>query len=101
MFDRYSNCTDYGWLNGKSLRYPGGVGDPDSEDLTFDDNGVLYVCTERDNDNGIVNKLSILKFENLLQSKSSSSELVATAEWDFTADFPQTENNYAFEGSKY
>jgi hypothetical protein len=88
--------TEDGWSTGKTLTFANGEGDPDSEDLTFDDDGLLYTCTERDNDDSEVNKLAVLTYT--LTEGDGLTQLVADSEWDFTDDFAGTENNYAFEG---
>jgi hypothetical protein len=88
-------CTEDGWNTGKTLTFANGKGDPDSEDLTLDADGLLYTCTERDNADSKVNKLSVLTYT--LNDGDNSTQLVADSEWDFTDDFPDTASNYAFE----
>jgi hypothetical protein len=63
----------------------------------MDDAGTLYVCAERDNNEKLVNRLSILSFA--LNANNTDKKLSAEMEWDFTVDFPATINNYAFEGN--
>ena len=84
------------WGNGKLLHYPGGAGDPDSEGVTMvgdDSAGGIYVSTERDNTNGGVSKLSVLRFD----PSDPGTELTATNEWNLTADLPPVGQNLGLE----
>jgi hypothetical protein len=83
------------WAAGKTLRYPSGSGSPDAEDVTKAElsSSAIYVATERDNDNSGVSRLSILRFD----SNDTSAELVATHEWDLTADLPAVGSNLGLE----
>src|SRR5262249_30654228 len=75
-----------GWSNGKQLRYPSGTGDPDAEGVTFTtgSSAGMYVSTERDNNNGGVSRPAILLFD----VSGSTTELVATKDWNLTSDLP-------------
>jgi hypothetical protein len=67
----------------------------------MDNTGSIFVCAERDGTNGNANRLSILKYTDSVSSasnSSSSSTLIASAEWDITKDFPDTKVNYSLEG---
>ncbi len=85
-----------GWGSGKLLRYKNGTGQPDAEDLTFTtgSSAGMYVATERNNDVSSTSKPTILRFD----VTGSSAELVATHEWDLTADLPPLGENLGLEG---
>lgn len=55
---------DNGWAVGKTLAYMNSKGSPDSEDLTMDDQGFIFVCAERDNSKSSSSHLSILKYSS-------------------------------------
>jgi len=85
------------WSDGKTIIYSNGKGSPDSEDLTIDDDGVVYVCTERDNDHENVSKLMVLSYPTLLTS--SATKFSATFQWDLTSSLPSsTDPNLGLEG---
>ncbi|WP_020665088.1 esterase-like activity of phytase family protein [Amycolatopsis benzoatilytica] len=84
--------TANGWGKGKSLHYPGGSGDPDTEGVVSTPDGV-FASTERDNDNGDTSKPGILRFD----TSGSGKSINATAEWDLTADLPSVDPNKGFE----
>jgi hypothetical protein len=89
--------TANNWNAGKLLRYPNGTGEPDAEGITFADagsNGGLYVATERNNQVSAVSRLSVLRFD----AAAPGSELVATHEWNLTADLPPVGANLGLEG---
>lgn len=65
-----------------TLRYPDGTGIPDSEGVTVDPSGAVFVATERDDDNDDVSRPSVLRFE--LPADADSGELSATDEYDFS-----------------
>jgi hypothetical protein len=89
--------TANGWSAGKPLRYPSGLGDPDSEGVTFvgDSSSVdgIYVSTERDNSASSTSKLSVLRFD----PTAAGATLTATNEWNLTADIPPTGANLGLE----
>jgi hypothetical protein len=88
--------TSNGWAEGKALRFPTGSGEPDAEGITLVDgraSGGVYVASERDNSDGSVSRNSVLRFD----VSGSSSPLVATHEWDLTADLPTTGANRGIE----
>src|SRR6185369_12139110 len=84
------------WGAGKNLAYPGAIGSPDSEGLTFAAGslGGMYVSTERDNNANGISRNSILRFD----VTGSSSTLTATHEWNLTADLPAVGANLGIEG---
>jgi len=99
--------TDNAWGAGKQIFFPGNTdtatNQPDSEGLTIGGDGALYVTTERNNADNTTPLNSILR----LDPTQSGSRLVATDQWDLTAEFPElhagskTEANLGFEGVTY
>lgn len=93
-----------GWGAGKQIFFPGSTdtatNQPDSEGLTIGPDGALYVTTERNNAANTIPLNSILRFD----PTQSGTQLVATDQWDLTAEFPElhpgnkTEANLGFEG---
>jgi hypothetical protein len=83
------------WADGKTLRYPGDTGTPDAEGVTRADpaSSAIYVATERDNDVGAVSRLSVLRFD----TAAVGTTLIATHEWNLTADLPATGANAGLE----
>ncbi len=98
------NDTANGWAAGKQIFFPGSTdtatNQPDSEGLTVGPDGALYVTTERNNAFNTNPLNSILRID----PNTSATQLVATAQWDLTAEFPElragnrTEANLGFEG---
>jgi hypothetical protein len=80
---------------GKTLRYTDGLGAPDAEDVTKAElsSSAVYVVTERDNDASGVSRLSILRFD----TNDAGPELVATHDWNITADLPAVGANVGLE----
>ncbi|WP_456844445.1 lamin tail domain-containing protein [Cellulomonas sp. P5_C6] len=96
--------TSNGWGAGKEIFFPGSTdpatNQPDSEGLTIGPDGALYVTTERNNATNTNPLNSVLRFD----PNQSGTQLVATDQWDLTAEFPElhagnkTEANLGFEG---
>ncbi|WP_082519024.1 lamin tail domain-containing protein [Leifsonia sp. Leaf336] len=96
--------TSNGWGAGKQIFFPGSTdtatNQPDSEGLTIGPDGALYVTTERNNAANTNPLNSILRFD----PTQSGTQLVATDQWNLTAEFPElhagnkTEANLGFEG---
>jgi len=96
--------TSNGWGAGKQIFFPGNsetsTNQPDTEGLTVGGDGALYITTERNNQANTVPLNSVLRFD----PEQPGSQLVATEQWDLTADFPElhpgskTEANLGFEG---
>jgi len=88
--------TDDGWTNGKTLRYPSGLGSPDAEGLTRAEvsSTAIYVSTERDNSAGSVSRMSVLRYDYAWPTGTS---LTATHEWNLTADLPASGANAGLE----
>jgi len=87
--------TTDGWGSGKTLVYPTGSGSPDSEGLTRTewDKDELYVSAEENNEVSSTSRLSILRYD----LGASATTLVATHEWNLTADLPSTDANKGLE----
>ena len=84
-----------GWTDGKALRYPDGMGNPDAEGVTFADMGAaggMYVATEQDNDARVIRN-SVLRFD----VNAADMTLTATDEWNLT-DLTGTAPNQGIEG---
>jgi hypothetical protein len=92
----WSAMTDDDWTNGKTLLYPGGTGSPDAEGLTRAEwtSSAIYVATERDNNNSMVSRLSVLRYDYA----AAGTSLTATHEWNLTADLPAAGANLGLEG---
>src|SRR5262245_16014945 len=58
------NTATDGWAAGKTIRYPNGMGGPDSEGVTRAEAGssAIYVSTERDNNNHGTRRLAVRRF---------------------------------------
>jgi len=89
------STTTNNWGTGKSLHYPDGSGDPDSEGVTRAEftSSTIYVSTERDNDNNDVSRLSVLRYD----TDATGADLTATNEWNLTADLPASDPNLGLE----
>uniref|UniRef100_A0AAU3GME9 Lamin tail domain-containing protein n=1 Tax=Streptomyces sp. NBC_01401 TaxID=2903854 RepID=A0AAU3GME9_9ACTN len=86
-----------GWSSGKTLRFTGGSGSPDSEGVTLTGSGSaggVFVASERDGDASGTSRLSVLKYD----VTGSGSSLAASKEWNLTSDLPKTDSNLGFEG---
>jgi hypothetical protein len=84
------------WGAGKTLRYPGGVGHPDSEGVTYIGDSAadgIFIASERDNDNSGVSRNSVLRYD----PSATGAELVATQEWNLTSVLPATGANLGLE----
>ena len=96
--------TSNGWGAGKQIFFPGSTdtatNQPDAEGLTIGPDGALYVTSERNNAANDIPLNSILRFD----PTQPGAALVATDQWDLTAEFPElhagnkAEANLGFEG---
>ncbi|MFG2296154.1 lamin tail domain-containing protein [Streptomyces sp. NPDC048603] len=89
--------TGAGWAAGKTLRYPGGSGAPDSEGVTLTGAGSaggVFVASERNGDASGTSRLSVLKYD----VSGTGGTLTAAKEWNLTADLPAVGSNLGFEG---
>jgi hypothetical protein len=85
-----------GWSAGKLLRFPDGLGEPDSEGITLvagAAGGGVYVASERNNSANSVSRNSILRFD----ASVAGTTLTATHEWNLTADLPAVGANLGIE----
>lgn len=89
--------TAGGWSSGRTLRFPGGSGSPDSEGVTLTGAGSaggVFVASERGGDASATSRLSVLRYD----VSGSASTLTAAKEWNLTADLPSTGSNLGLEG---
>lgn len=78
-----------------ALRFPDGGGDVDAEGVTRAELGTtsIYVASERDNDDPLVSRLSVLRYD----TAAAGTTLAASQEWDLTGDLPPVYANAGFE----
>ncbi|MFE0512435.1 lamin tail domain-containing protein [Streptomyces sp. NPDC058964] len=89
--------TANGWTFGKTLRFPGGSGTPDSEGVTVagaGSAGGVFVASERDADASATSRLSVLRYD----VSGTAATLTATKEWNLTSDLPSVGSNLGLEG---
>jgi len=96
--------TANGWSAGKEIFFPSSTdvatNQPDSEGITIGADGALYITSERNNAANTIPLNSVLRFD----PNQSGTQLVATQQWNLTADFPELhpgskdEANLGFEG---
>ncbi|MEV8099962.1 lamin tail domain-containing protein [Kitasatospora sp. NPDC085879] len=89
--------TANGWTSGKTLRFPGGSGTPDSEGVTVTGAGSaggVFVASERNGDASGTSRLSVLRYD----VGGTGTSLTSTREWNLTADLPSVGSNLGFEG---
>lgn len=89
--------TTGGWTSGKTLRYPGGSGTPDSEGVTLTGAGSAggaFVASERNGDVSGMSRLSVLRYD----VGGAGTTLTAAKEWNLTSDLPSVDSNLGFEG---
>ncbi len=85
-----------GWSAGKALRYPDGTGDVDAEGIAFAGGGSaagMYIAAERNNAASGMSRNSVLRYD----VSAAGSVLVATHEWNLTANLPATGANLGLE----
>ena len=87
--------TGTGWDAGRTLRYPGGGGGPDAEDVTRAElsSSAMYVVTERSNLAGTISRQTILRYDTAAPAR----DLSATHEWNLTAELPAAAPNVGLE----
>lgn len=91
-----------GWDEGKRVRFqkdaadPGAAG-PDTEGITVDGDGFVYVASERDNSAKGVNQNVVLKVD----PEGAAGDLVAQQEWDLTAKLPAVGANLGIEAVQW
>ncbi|GAA5147658.1 hypothetical protein GCM10025768_08180 [Microbacterium pseudoresistens] len=91
-----------GWSDGKRVRFskdaadPGAAG-PDTEGITVDGDGLVYVAVERDNSAKGVNLNMLLQVD----PDSAPGDLIAQAEWDLTDLLPAVGANLGIEAVEW
>ncbi|GEK86978.1 lamin tail domain-containing protein [Microbacterium aerolatum] len=91
-----------GWTEGKRVRFqkdaanPGAAG-PDTEGITVDGGGLVYLASERDNSDKGVNQNKILQVD----PDAAGADLVALAEWDLTDLLPAVGANLGIEAVEW
>ncbi|MEV0533988.1 lamin tail domain-containing protein [Kitasatospora sp. NPDC050463] len=89
--------TANGWTSGKTLRFPGGSGTPDSEGVTLTGAGAsggVFVSSERNGDSSGTSRLSVLRYD----VAGTGTALTATKEWNLTSALPSVGSNLGLEG---
>ncbi|WP_309127728.1 lamin tail domain-containing protein [Microbacterium sp.] len=91
-----------GWEQGKRIRFQKDAGDPgaagpDTEGVTVDDDGAVYVAAERDNSAKGVNRNVVLKVD----PDAAAGDLIAEREWDLTALLPAVGANLGIEAVEW
>src|SRR5690606_9838283 len=90
------------WTDGKRVRFqkdaedPGAAG-PDTEGITLDGDGLVYVASERDNSDKGVNQNTILQVD----PDAAGPDLVALTEWDLTDLLPAVGANLGIEAVEW
>ncbi|MGO2930983.1 lamin tail domain-containing protein [Microbacterium sp.] len=91
-----------GWADGKRVRFqkdaenPGAAG-PDTEGITVDGDGLVYLASERDNSDKGVNQNKILQVD----PDAAGPDLVALTEWDLTDLLPAVGANLGIEAVEW
>jgi len=91
-----------GWADGKRVRFqkdasdPGAAG-PDTEGITVDGDGLVYVASERDNSAKGINQNKILQVD----PDAEGADLVALTEWDLTDVLPAVGANLGIEAVEW
>jgi len=91
-----------GWEQGKRARFakdaqnPAAKG-PDTEGITVAGDGLIYLASERDNGAKGVNFNSVLQID----PEAAGPDVVASREWDLTAQLPQVSANLGIEAVEW
>lgn len=91
-----------GWAEGKRARFqrdaanPAAAG-PDTEGVTVDGDGRVYLASERDNSKKGVNQNVVLAVD----PDAAGPDVVASQEWDLTASLPQVAANTGIEAVEW
>ncbi|WP_245958650.1 lamin tail domain-containing protein [Microbacterium bovistercoris] len=91
-----------GWADGKRARFQRDAGNPaaagpDSEGITVDGEGRVYLASERDNSKKGVNQNVVLEVD----PDAPGPDVVADREWDLTATLPQVAANTGIEAVEW
>ncbi|MDO5015331.1 MAG: lamin tail domain-containing protein [Clostridia bacterium] len=70
---------------------------PDAEGITVDKNGMVYIASERDNEQKSVNLNKIL----MVNPETNSTRIVAEKEWDLTNSLPNVSANMGIEAVEW
>lgn len=91
-----------GFENGKRVRFQkdadnASAAGPDAEGITVDDNGFVYIASERDNSAKGVNFNMVM----MVDPNTEGTDLVALKQWDLTASLPQVSANMGIEAVEW
>ncbi|WP_194420270.1 lamin tail domain-containing protein [Microbacterium abyssi] len=91
-----------GWVDGKRVRFQkdasdAGAAGPDTEGITVDGSGLVYLASERDNGDKGVNQNKILQVD----PDAAGPDLVALTEWDLTELLPAVGANLGIEAVEW
>ena len=91
-----------GWEAGKRARFQRDADDPDAagpdtEGITVDADGRVYLASERDNSDKAVNQNVVLAVD----PDAPGPDVVADQEWDLTASLPQVAANTGIEAVEW
>lgn len=91
-----------GWETGKRVRFAKDAADPaaagpDTEGITVDGAGRVYVASERDNNAKGVNQNVVLRVD----PDAAAGDLIADREWDLTALLPAVGANLGMEAVQW
>lgn len=91
-----------GFENGKRIRFQkdannASAAGPDTEGITVDNNGFVYVASERDNSAKAVNFNMIL----MVDPNEEATDLITLKQWDLTASLPQVSANMGIEAVEW
>ena len=96
-----SFASGYSKGKGKKIKFktnPSSSKAADTEGITADEEGFVYVCTERDSANKSVSKNAVLKVD----PKASGDTVVATQEWNLTSSLPKvSDSNVGLEAVEW
>lgn len=102
MNDKQELTLAEGWKDGKRVRFqkdaenPAAKG-PDSEGITVNNEGMVYIAVERDNSAKDVNFNVILKVD----PNEAGPDLISLNEWDLTDKLPQVSANTGIEAVEF
>ena len=91
-----------GFENGKRVRFQKDAADPDAagpdtEGITVDGKGLVYVAAERDNSAKNVNNNTVL----MVDPNADGEDLTALKEWNLTSSLPQVKANMGIESVEW
>jgi hypothetical protein len=92
----WQRTTSDNWGDGKSLRFPDGVGIPDAEGVAKADwsSPIVYIGSERDQQGGsLTSRPGVLSYD----TSAAGTTLTAQREWNLTASLPAVGGNQGIE----